>query len=295
MTSAALVLWTSAALAAAPPAPHDAAFWRHLAQSRFEIPEGEKAGDLLVEASALLGSPDPALRDGVAYEAAVDWILKKQVVEPADLRRLLELWTPNLAKGVGETGGDGVLLRSFSALELSVLASRDVQSAWMTPEELKALLDAALAYLAAERDLRGYDAKKGWMHATGHTADLLKFLARNKRLSAADATRILSGISAKVRDAGEVFAWGEDERLASAVLAVMRRGDVDPASWLNELGGTGKGLWEAPALDVKQYAATQNAKHLLARLHVLLYSVPEPPPALVEARAQVLAALEKLP
>jgi len=296
--AAALILGGTAALAAETSAPHDEAFWRKLSASGFAVPEGAKAGELLVEASALLGSPDPTLRDGVAYGAAAEWILRKKLIEPPELRRLLGLWTPNLKKGVGEKGDDRVLLRSFSALELSVLAARDVQAPFLEPAELTTLVDDALAYLAAEKDLRGYDAKKGWLHATAHTADLLKFLARNPRVPPADAARILSGIGAKAREAGEVFAWGEDERLASAVLAVLRRGDIDAASWstwLDGLAGTGSGLWDAPSLDVKQFAAVQNAKHLLARLHVLLYSVPEPAPKLVEARAQVMGALEKLP
>ena len=50
-----------------------------------------------------------------------------------------------------------------------------------------------------------------------------------------------------------------------------------------------------PPLDVKKFAAEQNVKHLLARLYVLLYAVPEPSAKLVEARGQVMGALEKLP
>jgi hypothetical protein len=294
----ALIVVSATALAAEQTPTHDEAFWRKLAADQFAVPEGASPGDLLVEASPLLGSPDSTLRDGVAYEAAAEWILRKKIVEPAGLRRLLALWTPNLKSGVGESGDDRILLRSFSALELSVLAARDVQAPHLEPAELKGLVDAALAYLAAERDLRGYDAKKGWMHATAHTADLLKFLARNPRVTAADAARILDGIGAKVRDAGIVFAWGEDERLASAVLAVVRRGDIDAAAWtgfLDGLASSAKGLWDSPALDVKQFATVQNGKHLLARLHVLLASVPDAPSKLVEARAQVMGALEKLP
>ena len=278
--------------------PHDEAFWRGLAGAGFAVPEGASAGELLAEASAFLGSPDPTLRDGVAYGAAAEWILKKKIVEPVDLRRLAQTWTTNLKAGIGETGNDGVLLRSFSALELSLIAARDLQAPFLEPAELKSLVDAALGYLAAERDLRGYDAKKGWIHATAHTADLLKFLARNPRVSAADAGRILTGIGTKVREAGEVFAWGEDERLASAVLAVLRRGDLDMVAWtgwLEALAAPAKGLWDTPAIDAKQFSAVQNAKHLLARLHVLLYATPEPSPKLVDARAQVLGALEKLP
>lgn len=283
---------------AAPAAPRDAAYWRGLAESKFPVPEGTSPGALLVEASALLGSADPALRDGVGYAAAAEWIVRRKVVEPADLRRLLALWTQNLKAGVGQTGDDGVLLRSFSALDLSLLAARDLDTPYLEPAELTGLLDAALGYLAAERDLRAHDPQKGWIHATAHTADLLKFLARNPRLPRADAARVLPAIGAKLREAGEVFAWGEDERLASATLAVVRRKDFDPAwlvSWQDSLVAPAEGLWEAPALDVRRFAAVQNAKHVLARLHVLLSVVPEPPAPVAEARGSVLHTLERLP
>lgn len=286
------------ALVLAGAVPRDAAFWRELAGKKFAVPEGAAPGALLVEASALLGSPDPTLRDGVAYAAAAEWIVRKKVVEPPQLRELLGLWTPNLRSGIGAKGGDEVLLRSFSALCLSLLAARDLDTPYLEAAELSSLLDAALSYLAAERDLRGYDRDKGWIHATAHTADLLKFLARNPRLPRADAARILPGIGAKLRDAGEVLAWGEDERLASAVLAVARRKDLDPAwleAWLADVAASAKGLWEAPALDVRQFAAVQNGKHVLARLHVLLSVVPDAPPAIVDARERVLHALEQLP
>ena len=279
-------------------APRDAASWRALAESKFVVPEGASAGVLLEEASVLLGSPDPTLRDGVGYAAAAEWVVRRKVVEPAELRKLLGLWTGNLKVSVGEVGNDGVLLRSFSALHLSLLAARDLDTPYLEPAELTGLLDAALGYLAAERDLRAYDPQKGWIHATAHTADLVKFLARNPRLSRADAARVLPAIGAKLREAGEVFAWGEDERLASAALAVVRRKDFDPAwlsAWQDGLVASGEGLWEAPALDVRRFAAVQNAKHVLARLHVLLSVVPEPPAAVADARGSVLHALERLP
>jgi hypothetical protein len=297
-TLAAFVLAATAAAATQTP-PHDAAFWRKLAADGYTVPEGASAGDLLLESATLVGSPDPTLRDGVAYGVAQSWILEKKLVEPPVMRRFVAALTPNLAKGVGTKGDDGVLLRSFSALELSLLAARDVKEPYLEPAERKALLDAALAYLAAERDLRGHDPKKGWIHATAHTADLLKFLARNAAVTPAEATRILAAIGDKIRDAGEVFAWGEDERLASAVLALVRRGDVDPTAWhgwLDALAAlSAGGWWEAPELDVKKFAALQNGKHLLARAYVLLSAAPDPSPKVVEARSDVLEALKKLP
>lgn len=295
---AAFVLAATAAASAPAPA-HDAAYWRRLAANGFAVPEGASADDLLLESAALLGSTDPGLRDGIAYGVAENWVIERKLIEPQVMRKFAAALTLNLAKGIGTKDDDGVLLRSFSALDLSLLAARDVKDPYLEPAERKALLEAALAYLSAERDLRGHDPNKGWIHATAHTADLLKFLARNPAVAPSDAARILVAIEDKIRDAGEVFAWGEDERLASAVLAVIRRGDVDPAAWhgwLDALAALSEGGWlEAPHLDVKKFAALQNGKHLLARLYVLLSAVPEPPPKVVGAQGEVLDALKKLP
>src|SRR3989442_13187184 len=83
-----------------------------------------------------------------------------------------------------------LFLRAFSALDLSILAALDNQHPFLDDAELAGLLSAALAYLAGEKDLRAFDTRHGWMHATAHTADLLKFLGRNPRLRPADQGRI---------------------------------------------------------------------------------------------------------
>ncbi len=73
--------------------------WLALAKGGFAVPAGETAAGLLVEMNPLLFSPDPVLRDEVAYSAAERWIVGKRTVAPDDLRRLITLWTANLDDG----------------------------------------------------------------------------------------------------------------------------------------------------------------------------------------------------
>jgi hypothetical protein len=124
------------------------------------------------------------------------------------------------------TGTDEVFRRSFSALDLSVLAALDNEHPFLSEEEFARLLSSTLAYLAGEKDLRAFDVRTGWMHATAHTADVLKFLGRNPRLRPADQRRILDGIAAKARDAGLAFTHGENERLAAAVMSLVLHKDL---------------------------------------------------------------------
>jgi hypothetical protein len=293
-----LVSFATSIVAQTAPAPpvHDRAFWQHLVDHDARLPDGESAAALLRELSAYLGSPDPTLRDTFAYSLSEAWIYRDQKLAPADLRERLADWQGNLQLGLGEQGTDSVLRRSFSALELSLLAAYDLKAPFLTQAEYDALLGAALDYLAAERDVRGYDPEKGWMHSVAHTADLLKFLARSPRLAPAGQARILSAIAAKLEATG-ALVHGEDERLARAVLSLVRRADFDPAAfraWHSAYPPRQKALWSTPRLDPAGYAALANAKHLLASLYTLLAQVKDPAPPLVAAREELLGTLAAL-
>src|SRR5262249_38408458 len=179
--SAVVVLLVASLLPAAAQSTtaHDKAFWRAIAASTFEPPPGTTAAQLAPELVANLGSPDPELRDNLSLTILTSWIYRKKLLTPDHLRPLTATLRGNLREGIGDTGNDGVLRRSFSALALSIVAARDNDAPFLSAAEHAALVDAALAYLRDERDLRGYDAAKGWMHSVAHTSDLLKFLARS--------------------------------------------------------------------------------------------------------------------
>jgi hypothetical protein len=71
------------ALANAQPArPLDRDAWIALAKSGFRLPEGQRPIDWLVEMNALVASPDPVLRDDVAYSAAERWIYATRSSHP---------------------------------------------------------------------------------------------------------------------------------------------------------------------------------------------------------------------
>ena len=282
---------------ASPHPAHDRAFWRSIAESGYKVPAGESADALVLEIVESLGSPDPEMRDDFAYSIPAAWVYRQRLVSDATRRALLEKLTANLRVGLGGTGTDTLFLRSFSALDLSILAALDNGQPFLSEGEFTRLLDAALGYLAGEKDLRAYDARHGWMHATAHTADLLKFLGRNPRLRTADQGRILDAVAAKLRDAGAVFTHGENERLAAAVQSLVLRADFDAAAFerfLADLVRPGEHLWDkGPLVDEVRYAAVQNAKDLLRSLYVGLAPRPATP-SLDKARAAIVATVEKL-
>jgi len=128
-------------------------------------------------------------------------------------------------------GNDSVLKRSFSALLLSSMAEREAKAPFMGVERYHQLVDEAVAYLQGERDLRGYDAKLGWIHANAHTADLLQALAKSSLLTKGEEQSMLAALAARLSSAPQVYTQGEQDRMAAAVLAVIRRPSFDAASF----------------------------------------------------------------
>jgi hypothetical protein len=271
-------------------AVHDAAFWTHLAAH--DTTTAADAPALARELVGLLGSPDPAVRDEAAYTLLVSWIYQRKIIAPAEIVSLTDVLLANLKDGVGEVGDLRVLRRSFSALVLSIIVARDNDAPFFTKAQLRRIWDAALAYLLAEKDLRGHDEKLGWIHATAHTADLLKFLIRSKALDAKDSIDLLRAIKSKLSQAPLVFIYGEDERLARTALAVVKREDFAPQdfdAWLKDFGNQGSEPTSELALHQQQ-----NYKNFLSKLSVLLDNIDAPTPSQKAAQTSLRRVLKNL-
>jgi hypothetical protein len=273
-------------------------FWLALTKD-CTVPSGESAAGLVREAIGLLGSPDPVWRDDVGYGVIVSCVYRKKLLDAGQRREIIDTLTGNLRRGIGQAGTDTVLLRSFSALDLSILAALELQDPVLDEDGYRRLLDDALAYLAAERDLRGIDPRVGWVHATAHTADLLKFLARDPRFTPADQARLLDAAWLRMTAPGTpVFTHAEDERLAAALLSVTRRPDFDPASlepWLERFVALEKSVWQQSPPEATALDAAQNARNLLRSLHLLLsLPKPDPTPGQLAAREKVVVTLQQI-
>src|SRR5690242_9394286 len=251
MTTVMFALFFCCAAGAQPAVHHNKEFWKKIAENKYQVPAGESAASLIDDLTDNLGSPDPELRDELVYGISAVWIYRNGLFSGDELRPLIRKCENNLTVGIGEQGTDTVLLRSFSALELSLIAAFDNKKPFLTNADFADLLKSALSYFKAERDLRGYDVQKGWMHATAHTADLLKFLGRSSRLKTTDQSKILEAIAGKLRQDGHVFVFGENERMAAVILSLVRRSDFsqsDFQSWLNGFAADSNSLWSAEKL-----------------------------------------------
>jgi hypothetical protein len=297
----ALLLLASAQAAAAATSPatdvpaHGRTFWLQLLQE-CKVPKGESAAALVNEAVSFQSSREPFWRDDIGYQVVLQCVYRQHRLTPAERRTLVEALAVNLRRGVGESNTDTVFLRSFSALDLSVIQALEVQDPVLDDAGFRNLADAALAYLVQEKDGRGFEPDVGWIHATAHTADLIKFLARDPRFTPADQARLLDAIWLKAT-AAETPGWdfGEDERIASALLSVTRRADFDSAAfgeWLERFLPLEKNYRNQEAPDLDAIEATQNVRDLLQNLYVQL-SLEQPAPTAGQQAART-RALETL-
>ena len=272
--------------------PLDKQQWQAIIKNNYTPLPGRTAAELAPQLSRMLGSPDPELRDETAFDILSTWIYQNRLLTPDDLRPLIAEWEGNLKKDVGSAGTDSVELRSFSALTLSIVAARDNDAPFLTEPEFRALLASALAYAQAERDFRGYDPEKGWLHSTAHTADLLKFLARSRYITPADQAAILAAVAHKLRDSNVVFTFGEDERLARTVLSIINRKDFDQGAFRQWLAGIRPQPPKSARPELSELDAIQNEKNMLAKLEVILAAVENPSPQVSDALVGVKETLK---
>ena len=245
---------------------HGREFWRAIAKNHYAIPGGQEAVVLARELSGYLGSPDPELRDDLAYSMLAVWINRQKKFSPEELATLLEEWQANLRAGIGETATDSIFKRSFSALCLSSLAERDLKDPFLGEARFRTLLNEALTYLGDERDLRGFDAKKGWIHATAHTGDLLAALAGNKFFTKQDQGRVLKAIAQRLATADEIFSYGEQDRLANVAAVIASREDFDGegwSSWVTQMDKEDRVVWNDSPPKMQALARYQNDSYFL--------------------------------
>ena len=211
-----------------PPEGHDAASLQALRAEGFAVEDAAARQALALSLGECLADPDPALRDGVAYEALATW-LRADVLDADTRRGLLDALLPRIAPGAEPDEG---FRAPFAALALSEIARTDRIAAWLDPAARDTLVEAAAAYVESVEDYRGFDETAGWRHGVAHGADLLMQLVLNAAVTDTQKRRLLDAVATQVAPAGEHFyVYGEPERLARPVLFVLGAKAVDDDAW----------------------------------------------------------------
>ncbi len=211
--------------------------WRAVQDDDFRVPASAPLADLTGELTAMLGAPDPDVRDGLALPTLATWV--ERGVYDDLLPGLGDGMAAGLRVGLGEPDGDGVFRRSFSALVLAECIARDTTRPLVLGGKILQWGDALATWFLGERDLRGLVPDKGWAHAIAHGADALGVLANSPHLGAAELTVLLDVIADRLLLPVEtLLTHGEDDRLAAATVAILRRNSVPMTvlePWINRI------------------------------------------------------------
>lgn len=209
-----------------PPAGWDAQQLSALKQSGFAMADARARDTLALGLVECLGDPDPALRDGIAFDALANWMRKGELA-PATLRTMRDRLYTMLA----QPDRDGFRW-PFAALVLSEIARTDRASPWMTPAERATMVLRAVVYLESVRDYRGYEPGEGWRHGVAHGADWLAQLSLNPALDGPQLHRIVDAVAAQaVPGVGVAYVYGEPQRLAAPIIHAAQRGIRDESGW----------------------------------------------------------------
>lgn len=191
-------------------------------------PGGEiSADEFALALSACLSSPDPSLRDGIAYEGLVS-LLRGGRVSDQGKRDLLSSLSAALNQNVADDRG---FMKPFVALGLAEVARTDRVEPYLTTQERQELVGVASDYLISITDYRGFDETDGWRHGVAHTADLLMQLALNENIGVAEQRIMLAAIASQVAPLRTSYIYGEPERLVRPVLFIAARNTINEAEW----------------------------------------------------------------
>jgi hypothetical protein len=259
----------------------------------FAFPESRARQELALSLLDCLASPDPALRDGIAFAALSHWLRAGELDVPtrqAMLARLL----PRLRESPGNADG---FEAPFTALVLAELARSDRLQAWLDETQREHLVQEAAACLEAVRDYRGYEPGAGWRHGVAHGADLLMQLALNPALNDAQLDRLLVAVASQVAPAQHAYVHGEPERLLRPLLFIAQRRGRDEdcwRDWMTRLAAPAPlPSWEAAFADAAGLARLHNLKAFLFALYANTRDSQQP--ALQALAAPVRDTLRKLP
>ena len=172
-----------------------------------------------------IGSLDSELRDNLIYGSFYELIREKNLLEHSLLTELLEECLNNLlGKGIEESESDLVFTRTFTSLLIALILFRDNADDFLSQQKIADCKDKVLAYLAAEKDVRGYVPVKGWAHSVAHMADAIDELVKNPKLDNTSYSEIVSALWNAILQENYAFIHNEDERILVPIFTMLEHG-----------------------------------------------------------------------
>ncbi|WP_107950633.1 DUF2785 domain-containing protein [Lysinibacillus parviboronicapiens] len=196
-----------------------------------------KEGDWLLQQTLThIGSTNAELRDFI-YRTFID-ILSDNLLSPQQLQFLFDTTTNEdfLYANIGEKFTDSVFIRSFSALLVANILTKDAEILTLNDESLQPFFKQIGRYLLLEQDTRGHIEGKGWAHSIAHGADLAAITIKHPKFDLQYAPSILHALKLTTwKDV--VYINDEEERLVNIIEALLDRSYSEEAimEWVEQV------------------------------------------------------------
>ncbi len=219
-------------------------YWERVVADGYRVPHGAALNDLTTELVAMLGDPDPRVRDDIACSILTTWT--NEGVYDDLLGGLGDGLLHGLRAGLGENGTPSVLRRSLSAMVLAGVVRRDNAVQVLPATTILTWADRTVTWLLAERDLRGWVPEVGWVQAMTHGADLIGAFVASRYFAKDELTVLLDVFAERLLTSTDYrLVAGECDRLAYATMSLLHRNliTVDTLeTWLERIAGA----WAQP-------------------------------------------------
>ncbi|MGH4123783.1 MAG: DUF2785 domain-containing protein [Clostridium sp.] len=118
---------------------------------------------------------------------------------------------------MGQENDDSILKRSFSILLVNPILCVHLDENFLDKDMIMKTKDCLIKYFNEEKDLRGYDCDKGWIHALAHVADGIDLLINCEGITEDTCKEVMLSIENRLCEGKEFLSAEEDERLVNII------------------------------------------------------------------------------
>ncbi|MGH4118267.1 DUF2785 domain-containing protein [Clostridium sp.] len=192
---------------------------KRIKENEYTLREDEKVTDYLELMLKYIGDTDQELRDGLILNTFVNWIEEKRYFTNEELVNLLNtILSEDFAfYNMGQENDDSVLKRSFSILLVNPILCVHLDKNFLDKDMIVKTKDCLIKYLNEEKDLRGYDCDKGWIHALAHVADGIDLVVNCEGITEDTCKEVMLSIENRLCEGKEFLSAEEDERLINII------------------------------------------------------------------------------
>lgn len=196
---------------------------KSIRNNEYAVPKGVNPYQLSLMMMDNIGDIDSELRDDLILSNLCIWI-NEGILSRDEVYKLLmiTLDEEHLLKGLGSIG-DSVFSRTFSCEIVAAIIYRHRKEKFISQQDIHKAFNTLLKFYNEDKDVRGYIEGKGWAHGAAHGADVLDEFARCEEFGYVELKKILDAIYKKVNANHYGYIHFEDERMITAVKAVLER------------------------------------------------------------------------